>query len=245
MFAHSVPTQSNSRRLGYNYSDSRRRGGRRRNRNGRGSNTIGKSIDRRVGVYQRAGVQALRDLNFLRTRINTELHNIDAATLGANSTTTAAFLLLNGCQVGDTVATRTGQSIKMDRTDVRFFINADGTSIQNIIRVMIVLDKDAKGTIFAAGDILTATVPTANLTVGSQMRFVILYDEIFALSANGNGCTSVCTKLGTNQHVMYNTGNAGTIADINNNSLYLMHFSNQLANPPIISFESRCWFIDN
>jgi hypothetical protein len=237
--------KANSQRQSWVRSDGKQRKSRRNRFQNNSQSTIGKQIDRRVSVYQNAGVQALRDLNSLRRFVNAEFHDIDVAVAQVNSTTTATFSLLNGLQVGDTVATRTGQSIKMDRMYLRYYINSNATSIQNIIRFMIVLDKQPNSAIFAIGDLLTATTPTAPLTFGSQNRFVVIYDQIYALSSNGQGCVCDSLTLPTNQHVIFNTGNAGTVADINSNSLYAVHFSDQLANPPTITFSTRVWFVDN
>jgi len=231
--------KANSRRQTWVKSDGKSRRKRQPRR------TIGQALDKRVGIYSNAGLQALKDINRIRRYINTEFHVIDASSAQANSSTTATFVLLNGCLLGDTVSTRTGQSMKMDRMYLRYYINANAVSIQNILRIMVVLDKQPNSAIFAIGDLLTATTPVAPYTFGSQQRFTVLYDELYALSSTGPGCICYSGTLPTNQHVTYNTGNAGTIADINSNSLYLVHFSDQAANVPTFTFASRVWFVDN
>jgi hypothetical protein len=207
--------------------------------------TIGQNIDTRIDNYSRAGYQALRDLNTMRKFINTEMHYVDASGATVASTTTPVFTLLNGMQLGDTSTTRTGQSIKMDKAYFRFYINGNATSIQNIVRVLVVFDKQPNGAIFAIGNLLAQTTPISPLAMGGQNRFVILFDETFALSTNGAGVVYSTSTLNSNQHVMYGQGNVGDVTDINTGSMYMIHFSDQVANPPTISWYNRIWFVDN
>ena len=48
-----------------------------------------------------------------------------------------------------------------------------------------------------------------------------------------------------NQHTRYNTGTAGTIADITDNSIYIMHVSTDAANGVFVTANYRFLFVDN
>ncbi len=73
-----------------------------------------------------------------------------------------------------------------------------------------------------------------------------MYDEVIALSTAGpSNAVRVVSPTGCNFHVEYNNGNAGTIADINSNSLYLVCFSDQATNTPTFQAYVRTWFVDN
>lgn len=227
--------QSNNRRNGFNKSDGRLKRQRRKRKT---------APPGRVSVYSAAAQQALQDINHLRRFINTEIHYNDVnATISA--TTTYSLILLNGLALGDTSTTRTGQSIKMDRLDLRFYIMADVTSILNLVRVIVVYDRQANAASMTSADLLVNTNPNSPYTFGSQNRFIPLYDENFALSFNGNGIVTTSLTLNANQHVTFNTGNAGTVADIITGSLYLLVASKDLANPPSFTYFSRLWFVDN
>lgn len=227
--------QSNNRKNAFNKSDGKRKKAKKTNK---------RAPQSRYQIYSRAGIQALRDINSLRRFINAEFHYSDLnATVQA--TTTYSVILLNGLSIGDTSTTRTGQSIKMDRLDLRFYVVANATSVSNLTRVIVVYDRQTNAAAMTSADLLVSTNPNSPYTFGSQNRFIPLYDECFAMSYNGNSIITKSMTLPANQHVTFNTGNAGTVADIVTGSLYLLVASKDLANPPDFTYWSRIWFVDN
>ncbi len=229
--------QSNNKRKTWDRSDSNKRRGKRGKR--RGAKQPG-----RLQIYSSAGKQIMRDINTLRRFINTEFHYIDT-TASTTATTTPTLVLLNGSVLGDTTTTRTGQSIKMDRSDFRFQLSVNATSIINFVRIIVVVDKQTNATAMTAADLLVTSNTVSPYTFGSQQRFIPLFDETFALSTYGPGAITKCIGLSTNQHVTYNTVNGGTVADIVTNSVYLIFLSDQGANAPSILYYNRLWFVDN
>lgn len=200
----------------------------------------------RLAVYGDAGSQLARDLNNLRRFINTETHYTDALQNGQGMSTTATFTLLNGLTLGNTTTNRTGQSIRGVKSDFRF--NMTGNALANAmqVRVLIVYDKQPNAAIFVIGDLLAATTPVSAYNFGNQNRFIILFDQSYSLSSLSGDFTMNGTSIvTTNQHVDYNTGNAGTIADITTGSMYLVQFSDQAVNTGAITFSHRYWFVDN
>ncbi len=230
--------QANNRKATWDKSDSRRRRGK---RNMRGKTRV---LPSRLEIYSAAGRQALRDLQSLRRFINTEMHFTDV-TNTVSSSNTPTLVLLNGLSLGDTSSTRTGQSIKMDRLDLRFQMSVNTTSVANFIRIIVVVDKQTNASAMTAADLLASNSTFAPYSQGCQMRFIPLYDESFALNSAGPGSIIKCVTLRANQHVMFNTANNGTVADIVSNSLYLIHLSDQSTNTPQLSYYSRLWFVDN
>lgn len=199
----------------------------------------------RWNTYSNAGRQALQDLNYLRRFINTETNYTDAVVNGVASSTTPTFTLLNGIQLGDTAATRTGQSVKCVKIDLNISVIGNQTATSILGRILVVMDKQPNAAIFAIGDLLNATSVTSMFAIGNQMRFAVLYDESYAMNINGNFCFVERKVINCQSHTEYNTGNSGLVADINTNSIYLLHFSDQATNTPSISFYSRYWFVDN
>jgi hypothetical protein len=225
--------QSNNKRNAFNKSDGRKRRNRKRPK-----------PPGRMQVYSAAGRQALRDINTLRRYINTEMHYKD--TNGTfSATTTYSLVLLNGLNLGDSSTTRTGQSIKMDRLDLRFYITANATTVLNLVRVIVVVDRQPNAAAMTAADLLVNTNPNSPYTFGSQNRFICLYDENFALSYGGNGIMTKSLTLTANQHVTFKTTDAGDITDIVTNSLYMLVASKDLADPPSYTYYARLWFVDN
>jgi hypothetical protein len=200
----------------------------------------------RLQIYGDAGRQLMRDVNSLRRFINTEIHNTDAIGNAVASTSTASFVLLNGLTTGDGNSNRTGQSIKGDGIDLKFVITGNAAATPLLQRVLVVMDKQPNAAIFAIGDLLNATTATSMYTVGNQLRFNVLFDESYTMvPASDSYCQVRAIKINANAHTEYNTNNAGTIADIVTNSIYLIHFSDQAVNNSAINYFSRFWFIDN
>lgn len=204
----------------------------------------GRRAPGRAQIYGNAGRQLMRDVNSLRRFINAEFHFSDV-TASTTATTSPSLILLNGLSIGDTASTRTGQSIKMDRSDLRVQLSVNATSTTNFVRLIVVLDKQTNATAMTAADLLVSSTTVSPYSFGAQQRFVPLYDETIALSIYSLGAVTKVIPLNTNQHVVYNTGNAGTVADIVSNSVYFIFLSDQITNPPAILYYNRLWFVDN
>ncbi len=230
--------QTNNRRNLWKRSDGkikRNKKSRRRSRNSGGG---------RMSLYYNAGRQALRDINMLRKFINTEVKCVDVTGSEASSTT-PTFDLLNGMALGNANGQRSGQSVKCQNVDLKILLTISASAATSFERVMVVQDKQCNGAIFAIGSLLNGTNTYSSYVVGGQNRFLVLFDETFALSANGDQVFTKSIRLGTMMHVEYNTGNAGTVADINTNSLYLIHLSDQVTNTVNMQYFSRFWYVDN
>lgn len=219
----------------------------RRSKKGRGRKR-GQIIDKRI-PYGAIANQVVNDgkraLMIINRFLNTEIHYNDVLADTQASSSTASFILLNGILQGDTTLLRTGSSIKCDGIDLSFTLFIGLVAVASQERVMVVMDKQPNGAIFAIGSLLNATTVRSPYVPEGQKRFSVLYDEAFALSSFSNVSTVTKAKIGISTHIEYNLGNAGTVADINSNSIYLIHFSNQAANTVTIDYYSRLWFIDN
>jgi hypothetical protein len=231
---------SNNRKAVWKRSDGKSRTRRR----GSSRPTIGRSIDRRINTYWNAGRQALRDINRLRQFINTEIKSADITATEASSTT-PTFDLVNGLIPGNGNGQRTGQSVKCQNVDMRFILTINASATTSFARIIMVMDKQTNSAVFAIGSLLNAGNVYSAYTVGGQNRFIVMYDQTFALNNNGEQTASVCVRLGFQPHTEYNTGTAGTVADINTNSIYFVHLSDQATNTIAISYYIRYWYVDN
>lgn len=206
---------------------------------------VGRRRRGRVRSGANSGVRALQLVRQLARYINTEIHYSDISLGSTAVSSTMAFNLLNGSSTGDAVTNRTGSSIKLNGCDIRFGLTGNVTAVSMNIRVLVVIDNACDGLAFAATDLLTSSSVYATYSAFNQMRFRVLYDSVFALATAGPFQAFVVKALPANVHVMYNIGNAGTIADINTNSLYLCYVSDQAVNTGLIQGYFRTWFIDN
>jgi len=232
----------NNKRLAIHRSDGKQR----KKKNNRQKLTQNKGSSGRWSIYSRAGQQALRDINYVRRFINTEIHYIDVAATSEVSSTTATFVLLNGVTLGDTAILRTGDSIKMDGCSIRYFMSIGGVASLSFERVMIVMDKQSNQAVFPIANLLNATTVVSPYVPESKDRFVVLHDKSYKLALNENFGEIDEANIGVQSHVDYALGaNAGTVADILTNSLYLVHFSNQAVNTVTLTYYVRTWFIDN
>jgi hypothetical protein len=197
-----------------------------------------------INTVSRLGSQALRDVSWLRQFVNTEIHNIDT-TASPNFANTSTLVLLNGCTIGDTASTRTGQSIRMNALDLNCYIIGNATAVLQSVRVMVVLDKQANAAAYSPTGLLNNDNTISMYAIGGQNRYVVYKDEMYALSTAGPLNCQFSWRVQLNQHTEYNTGTAGTIADINSNSLYLQFVCDQIANFPILAYYARLYFVDN
>lgn len=201
----------------------------------------GKTFTRGVGAVAKLA----RDVSYLRSVVNVEKKYID----NTNTTTsngTAALVLLNGLSQGTTAITREGQSIKMSSIFFHGLWAINSLASTTLARVMLILDTQANASVPAASDILvTPSAVLSPLTIGNGMRFKVLMDTRVSMSINGVEQIRRKRYMKCGFHVKYNTGNAGTIADIQTNSLYMLHVSDSNVNAPSFAYWIRVRYIDN
>lgn len=199
------------------------------------------------GVAKGVGMVAklARDVYYLKSIVNVEKKYLDT-TASTTSVQGGGFLLLNGLVQGTSATTRLGQSIKMISVYPNIFWTINAAATTTYCRMIIFIDKQPNGAAPIQSDILSAVNSVlAPMNVGNSKRFKILMDKRLQLSINGNEIVKYkrFRKLAT--HTEYNTGNTGGIADIQTNSIYLYHMSDQTVNAPTFSYNVRLRFIDN
>lgn len=103
----------------------------------------------------------------------------------------------------------------------------------DICRLMLVFDKQANGAVATLAQILNSAVARSHLNIDNRDRFRILKDKTFQLEG-GNGDTTKYWYWGGRQshaikifkklnlETTFNSGTAGTIADISTGALYLV-----------------------
>lgn len=202
-------------------------------------------VRRRRGIsYGQIGRKIWRDVKWLKSVVNVEKKYIDT-TATTTSPAAGAFVLLNGCTTGTSAITRDGQSIKMVSIYENYFWSINAAAATTYVRTVIVLDRQANGAAPSFTDIFVNSGVLSAANIGNSKRFKIVHDTRKTLSLNGNEMVRHKKFTKCSIHTEYNTGSAGTIADIQTNSLYLFHMSDQGANVPGFSYFVRVRFIDN
>lgn len=183
-----------------------------------------------------------------------ELKLRDATGSSKITTGSPIIQLLNGTTNGSNFWNRLGSRISMKSLWFKLFIaNSDTYTIMNEVnatyRISIVYDKQAQGTAPLVSDIwanvdnagaLTSSI-TGSVNPLGRDRFVILFDrfintwplrygtsEATSWVVGKNAMIKKYFKL-KNSEALYNTGNTGTISDIESGSLYLIIQSSRAA----------------
>lgn len=204
-----------------------------------------RGLRKRGRIYGRAGYQLYKDVMWLKSVVNVEKKYIDTAA-STTSSSTAAFVLLNGLTTGDTGQTRDGQSIKCSSLLLRYVASINALATTSIHRVIIFLDNQPNGTAPTAAELLDVTSSSLSpLNIDYGTRFKVIRDVITNLSQNGQQIRTVKKFVKLRFHTKFNTGTAGTIADITRNSLYMLHQSDQGTNVVTFAYQARVRFIDN
>lgn len=157
-----------------------------------------------------------------------ELNFVDTAFTAIVVSTTPIVTLLNGLSQGTTASTRIGRQILMKSIELRGHFQADSATTFTPVRCACVLDRQPNGAAPAFTDIYDAATPTALRNISNKKRFKVLFDS-GVLAVTGNSSAPNDNSLIPYEHyrkikipVQYNSGNAGTVADIATNSLFMV-----------------------
>lgn len=191
---------------------------------------------------------ALKIGKFVASVVNVEAKFYDQAIGGTytNGDNTASWL--SGITVGTASNQRNGQSVLAKSLFIRGNIVMNAAATTQVLRVLVVMDKQRGGTTPTISDVLESSgVGWINspLTMQQAGRFVVLSDRNYDMSINGNNRSlqyKFFCKL--KHHIRWDeSGNA--IGDAEQGQLYLLAVSNDGVNPPTFDFHSRLRFIDN
>jgi len=203
------------------------------------------AIRRRKAVYQRMRTGGI---NPWSVRMNTGPLNMADLQLSINTITTSIQkYLLNSVTPGDLINNRHGRSIKMSSLFLDLIVQPGSTTVNSTCRVFVVYDMQSNATAPNYTDIFSdvASVGPLDNTQGCTVprnpsnmdRFKILYNRVIShtgtLTATG---PPVVTRYHIKKYIKlrgletrFNTGTAGTIADIQTGSLYLMTLGDSVA----------------
>jgi len=169
---------------------------------------------------------------------------LDTAVSGVISTT-PSIALINASVVGDDFDNRDGRSIRIKSVQIALTVFFNASATQTATRMMVVIDKQPNETLLVIGDLITATNSHAMRNLDQRKRFVILWDRVVTQGDQENAPRHIEFYKKLDMITVYDDSNAGTIADIETNALYLILFSTEATNTPTVGRTTRVRFIDN
>lgn len=181
--------------------------------------------------------------------INTEEKFKDVSSLAFNTLpfNTPRFINLNPIATGALETNRVGNSILCKNVNIRLSFTPNYTSYPtNLFRMVLFVDKQQAGTIPTATQLFqdVTTIDSA-FNKNYTDRFAILKDKRWTIAQQGDQHLTVWKIFKyLNFHTRF-IGSTANDADMGNNTIYLLLWSNQVTNLPIFSIYSRLNFTDN
>lgn len=168
------------------------------------------------------------------------------------STSSNAFVatpvLLNGCIQGTEATQRLGRKITMTSLYVKGALQFAPTgTLGGYVRIAVVHDKQSNGTAPGITDVFLSNDLNSPNNLTNSDRFTKVADfESGIVSANGDCVAPIEFYRKLMLETAYNTGNAGTVADIASGSLYMFicNNGNFTTTAPTIRLQSRVKFLD-
>ena len=146
--------------------------------------------------------------------------------------TTGHVALLNGIARGDDINQRIGRKVVMRSMEVRVeSYVTHNTGIDQNHRVLIVFDRQCNATALTVADVLTAVDINSPRNLTNRSRFKILYDNLHHLSSTAEPGSHKVIDMYRRLWlpVTFNSGDDGTVSDIQTGSLYLVVVGNVAA----------------
>lgn len=141
--------------------------------------------------------------------------------------TTGQVGLINGIAPGTSASTRVGMNVMIKSIELAFSIyGLAATCVDNFSRMLVVLDRQTNGAAPAITDVVNGATYYDRRNLSNRRRFRILYDKVVTLNAGGEPGTrryfKKYIKFPKGVKEEFNTGVAGTVADIVSNGLFIM-----------------------
>lgn len=199
----------------------------------------GVPLYRRANTYTRLSTQEQKDITLTNPAIS----------LPAAGSATATLKLLNGVAQGTTAITRLGRKIVMKSLYINGVVYVAPTSTgATPVRVLVVYDKQSNGTAPVATDVVQEDAITSPMNLGNSSRFEVICDHwIPCVGTAGPQAQPFRIYKKLNHKVEFNAGSAGTIADIQTGSVYVLVWTtNAIGTAALLTFnDTRIRFVDN
>lgn len=183
----------------------------------------------------------------IRRLMNVEIKNFDTLLSGVVCSTVPLISQLTNIPVGDTTNSRDGSQCKMIGIEMNYTLAVNATLPRTVVRIMLVLDKQTNQAIYLNTDLLEDVTASDNIVsprnLDNKHRFQVLYDRTHMLSLS---VATVTVKKYIKKDVLLRfDASTPSIADLTQNSLSFVRFTNEAANEPTINAFLRVRFVDN
>ena len=176
-----------------------------------------------------------------------EFKSVDTAGVIAMNTAPGVVVLLNGIARGDDINQRNGREVTMK--SIQFTHQTSGGAADSFCRFLIVYDRQSNGAALTAAMVLNLADVVSPRNLENRKRFKILHDRLYTVETAANPMSLKCGKFyrRLRHPITFNTGNAGTVADIATGSLYLIALGSNAAggNASQFSYTCRIRYLDN
>lgn len=184
------------------------------------------------------GYANIPEVKYIDVSISSVVSNVGAA------------VLLNGCTPGSGATNRIGRKITMISCHVKLYIkqNTSDNSNWTGVKIALVYDKQTNATALSWSDVYDTSSVIADRNLDNRDRFIVLWDsKAIGFDAYGSA-KNVHTEnvfIKRRLDVIFNSGSAGTVADIQTGSLHLLHYTDETTNVPSMGCQTRVKFVDN
>jgi hypothetical protein len=187
-------------------------------------------------------------LNEIRKLINIEEKVIQVSVTSTAATTAGSLNSISSIVQGLDFTNRIGDSIKLQRIEVRGRIYRNSSATTSLVRVLCVRDLDGYGTAPNPGDIMESVgavdAPLSPYDYLNRKRFSVLYDDFMSVDNTGDSSKVFAFDVPHEGHILY-LGTTAAAASNGKGSLYMLFFSDEGTNTPTYAFYSRVYFTDD
>lgn len=159
------------------------------------------------------------------------LHSQQLVAQSQSVSTSMNAVLLNTCAQGDDISSRDGNDVWL--TSVSGMVTYNAGDSYNVVRTLIVFDKQPDGNAFTQGDLIQGTTPAdiieplRAIRKDSFKRFKILYDKVLTLHTY-QPTKTIRFRIPVHKQIKY-TGSAAGIGTIMTGALWLVMISDSTA----------------
>ncbi len=219
-------------------------------KNGRGRarprRSTRQGVERFAGDAYSLGVRALAGVRKLASMINIEYKYFSKYT-NTNITSSPVISCQSLVPQGVAQGNRVGESIKLQSISFQYVVNLiSASTINNLIRIMLVRDLENPGADFVSTDLFTlpTTAYISDLVMANSERFTVLYDKTVVLSyINKDSLIDSFTRP-MQSHIKYR-GSATSSTSNAEGALYLVVASNAGSNYPTIESNLSFTYTDD
>lgn len=194
--------------------------------------------------YIKMAKAAYSGVNYLRSIVNVEKKFHNASGVVNPDNVTGIFQCLNLIAQGDGPSSRDGNSLKTMKIFVNLNCSINASAASTALRIVLFVDKEANGLTPTISDIFSAASVTSNYNHNESSRFFTLSDKTMVLTqqASQGRYMKVYRRLGFHIHF---DGTAATVANVQDNNIWLFFISDESVNLPQIAYNSQLIYVDN